>query len=177
MFLVSFDVVSMYPNITLDHGIRAVRRKLLDRDSEIPSVECIIDAIKVIRTGSNIQFKGRHCIPIKGCNQGPKDACDYTDIAMDEVDKFLAEFSFNDLKLDIYGRYRDYIFIPWLRGIDNLLNFKQALDEHIKSIYPNINFTMVYDYKEIQFSGLTVNVENGFLKTKIFLYLQTTTSI
>ena len=25
----------------------------------------------------------------------------YTDIAMDEVDKFLVDFSFNDLKLDI----------------------------------------------------------------------------
>ena len=33
MLLVSFDVVSMYPNLTLDHGIRAVRRKLLERNS------------------------------------------------------------------------------------------------------------------------------------------------
>ena len=57
----------------------------------------------------------------------------------------------------------------------NLLNFKQALDEHIKSIYPNINFTMVYDHKEIQFLDLTVYVENGFLKTKYFLSLRTTT--
>ena len=44
---------------------------------------------------------GGHYISIKGCNQGPKDACDYTDIAMDEVDKFLVYFSLNDLKLDI----------------------------------------------------------------------------
>ena len=166
MLLVSFDVVSMYPNITLDHGIRAVRRKLFDRDSESPSVECIIDAIKVIRTCSNIQFKGRHYIPIKGCNQGPKDACDYTDIAMDEVDKFLADFSFNDLKLDIYSRYRDDTFIPWLHGIDNLLNFKQALDEHIKSIYANISFTMVYDYKEIQFLDLTGICRERFFEDK-----------
>ena len=89
-------------------------------------------------------------------------------MAMDEVDKFLVDSSFNDLKLDIYGRYRDDTFIPWLHAIDNLLNFKQALNEHIKSIYLNINFTMVYDYKEIQFLDLTVYVENGFLKTKIF---------
>ena len=57
MLLVSFDIVSMYPNITLGHGIRAVRCKLLDKDSESPSVECTIDAIKVIRTCSSIQFK------------------------------------------------------------------------------------------------------------------------
>ena len=99
MLLVSFDVVSMYPNITLDHGIRAVRRRLLDRDSESPLVECIIDAI--LRLSKRVQFKSRHYIPIKGCNQEPKGVCDYTDIAMDEVDKFLVDFSFNVLKLDI----------------------------------------------------------------------------
>ena len=84
---VLFDVVSMYLNITLaiDHGIRAVSRKL-------SSVECIIDAIKIIRTCSNIQFKSRHYIPIKHCNQGPKDACGYTNIAMDEVHKFFSRF-------------------------------------------------------------------------------------
>ena len=70
---------------------------------------------------------------------------------MDEVDKFLVDFSFNDLKLDIYGIYRDDTFIPWLHGIDNLLNSKQALDEHIKSIYPNINFTMVHEKRESSF--------------------------
>ena len=61
-----------------------------------------------------------------------------------------------------------YIFTPWLHGIDNLLNFKQTLHEHIKSIYPNINFTMVYHCKEIQVLDLTVCVENGFLKTNFF---------
>ena len=74
----------------------------------------------------------------------------------------------NELKLGIYGRYRGDTFIPWLHGIDNLLIFKEALDEHIRSIYPNINFTMIYDYKEIQFLDLTVYAANGFLKTKFF---------
>ena len=68
-------------------------------------------------------------------------------------------------------------FIPWIHGIDNLLNLKKALDEHIKSIYPNMKFAIVYDYKEIQFLDLTVYVESGFLKTKIVSSLQTTTSI
>ena len=72
--------------------------------------------------------KGTHYIPIKGCNQVSKDACYYTDIAMDEVDKFLVDFSFTDFQLDIYGKYRDVTFIPWLHDIENLLNFnpKQA---------------------------------------------------
>ena len=52
--------------------------------------------------------------PIKGCNQRQKHACDYTDIAMDEVDKFLVDFSFNDLELDIYGRYRVLLFLGYM---------------------------------------------------------------
>ena len=75
---------------------------------------------------------------------------------MADVDQFLVDFSFNDLKLDIYGRYRDDTFILWLHGMDNLLNFKHTLDKHIKSIYPNVSFTMVYDYKEMQFLYLTL---------------------
>ena len=68
-----------------------------------------------------IQFKGRHYIPIKACNQEPKDARDYNNIVMNEVHKFLADFSFKDLELNIYGRYRDDTFIPWIHGIDNFL--------------------------------------------------------
>ena len=45
------------------------------------------------------------------------------------------------------------------------------------NIYPNINFTMIYDYREIQFLDLTAYVENGFLKTKNFSKPTDTTSI
>ena len=55
------------------------------------------ERVPIYNIKADIKFKGRHKI----CNQGSKDACDYTDIAMDEVDKFLADFSFKDLKLDI----------------------------------------------------------------------------
>ena len=84
-------------NVTLDHSIRTVHGELLDRDSKSPSVECIIDATKVIRMSSNIQFKERHYIAINGWNQVPKDICDYTNIVMDQVDNFLVDFCFNDL--------------------------------------------------------------------------------
>ena len=64
---------------------------------------------------------GKHSPPpfpganrVKGCNEGPKNACNYTKIAMSDVDKFLVDFSFRYL---LVGRYRDDTFIPWLRGI------------------------------------------------------------
>ena len=79
---------------------------------------CTVDGVKLCRSCLNIQFKNKHCVPIKGCNQGPKDPCDYTDIAMDKFDEFLMNFKFNNLALQEYGRYRDDTFTPmvtWFR--------------------------------------------------------------
>ena len=143
-FQVSFDAVSMYPNISLEHGLRAIRRKLLNRTTNVPSTECIVDAVKLCRTCSNIQFKNKHHVPIKGCNQGPKDACDNTDIAMDEVDDLLINFKFNILSILEYGRQHDDTFTPWSHGLDNLMTFKQGSDDFIADIYPTIRFTIKF---------------------------------
>ena len=76
-------------------GLTAIRRKLLNRTTNVPSIECIVDAVKLCRTCSNIQFKDKHYVPVNGCNQGPKDACEYTDIAMDELHDLLMNFKFS----------------------------------------------------------------------------------
>ena len=51
-----------------------------------------------------------------------------------------------------------------------IIKLFMSVKEHIKSTYyPNINFTMVYDYMEIKvLVDLFVYVQNGFLTTKIF---------
>ena len=148
--LVSFDVVSMYPNISLEHGLRAIRHKVLNRTTNVPSTECIVDAVKLCRTCSNIQLKNKHYVPVKGCNQEPKDACGYTDIAMDEVDDLFINFKFNNSALLEYSRYRNDTFTPWSHGLVNLMIFKQALDDFVPDIYPTIRFTMSFDFKRIQ---------------------------
>ena len=81
--------------------------------------------------------------PSKEATKGQKMHVIIPTLRWIKLAKFLVDISFNDLKLDIFGRYRDDTFIPWLHGIDNLLIFKKALDEHIGSVYPNIYFTMI----------------------------------
>ena len=144
--------------------MRTIRRKLLNRTTNVPSTECIVDAVKLCRTCSNIQFKNKYYVPVKGCNQGPKDAYDFTDIAMDEIDDLLINFKFNNLALQEYG---DDTFIPWSHGLDNLMTFKQALDDFIADIYPTIRFTMSFDFKCIQFLDLNIYVEDGYLNTAL----------
>ena len=50
----------MYPNTSLEHGFRAICRKLLNRTTNVPSTECIVGAVKLCRTCSNFQFKNKH---------------------------------------------------------------------------------------------------------------------
>ena len=91
--------------------------------------------------------KNKHYMPINGCNQGPKDVCDQTDVAMDEVDDLFFHFKFNNLALQEYGRYHDDTFIPSLHGLNNLMTFKQVLDDFIADIYSTIRFTTSFDFK------------------------------
>ena len=63
--LVSFDVVSMYFNTLLEHGLRAIRCKLLNRTTNIPSTECIVEVDDLL---INFKFNnlalpeyGRYC--------------------------------------------------------------------------------------------------------------------
>ena len=66
---------------------------------------------------------------------------------MDEVDDLLMNFKFNNLALQGYGRYRDDTFTPWSYGLDNLMIFKQALNDYIGDVYPTVRFTMSYNFK------------------------------
>ena len=43
--LVSFDVVNMFPNIGNKMGIESVKNMLLNRDDNIPPVECIVESL------------------------------------------------------------------------------------------------------------------------------------
>ena len=45
--LVSWDVVSMFPNIDNDLGITAVRKALASRSSKFPSTDCIAEAVEI----------------------------------------------------------------------------------------------------------------------------------
>ena len=45
--LVSWDIVSMFPNIDNDLGITAVRKALNSRSSIFPSTDCVAEAVEI----------------------------------------------------------------------------------------------------------------------------------
>ena len=85
--LVSWDVVSMFPNIDNNLGISAVRRALNSRSVNIPSTHCLVEAVEICLRVNNCQFSGQNFVQKHGTVMGPKNACSYADLAMGVVDE------------------------------------------------------------------------------------------
>ena len=55
--LVSWDVVSMFPNVDNNLGIKAVTDALHSRENQFPSTECIVEAVKICLQHNNSHFQ------------------------------------------------------------------------------------------------------------------------
>ena len=109
--LVSWDVVSMFPNIDNQLGLTAVRKALNARENQLPSTNCILEAVEICLKSNHSVFKENSFLQIHGTAMGPKNACSYADLAMGEID-FQAKFS-GPIKPALWWRYRDDVFDLW----------------------------------------------------------------
>ena len=85
--LVSWDVVSMFPNIDNNLGISAVRKALNSRSVNIPSTDCLVEAVEICLRVNNCQFAGQSFVQKHGTAVGRKNACSYADLAMGIIDE------------------------------------------------------------------------------------------
>ena len=72
--LVSWDMVSMFPNIDNKLGLFAFRKALNARESIFPSTSCILEAIKICLKSNHSVFKENFFLQIHGTVMGPKNA-------------------------------------------------------------------------------------------------------
>ena len=80
--LVSWDVVSMFPNIDNQLGLTAVKKALDARENQLPSTNCILEAVEICLKSNHSDFKENFFLQIHGT----------ADLAMGEID-FQAKFS------------------------------------------------------------------------------------
>ena len=124
--LVSWDVVSMFPNIDNKLGLTAVRKALNARVNKFPSTTCILEAVKICLKSNHSVFKENFFLQIHGTAMGPKNACSYADLAMGEID-LKAKFS-GPLKPSLWWRYRDDVFDLWQQGLPALHQFTDYIN-------------------------------------------------
>ena len=112
--LVSWDVVSMFPNIDNELGLGAVSRALDTRKQLLPSTDCILEAVEICLKSNHSVFNETFYLQVHGTAMGPKNACSYADIAMGEIDHKAKHCG--PLKPSQWWRYRDDIFDLWQQG-------------------------------------------------------------
>ena len=72
--LVSWDMVSMFPNIDNKLGLFAFRKALNARENIFLSTTCILEAIKICLKSNHSVFKENFFLQIHGTVMGPKNA-------------------------------------------------------------------------------------------------------
>ena len=136
--VVSWDVVSMFPNIDNNLGLTAVKNALDARERLMPSTKCILEAVEICLKHNHSVFQHSFFLQIHGTAMGPKNACSYADLAIGEIDH-KAKFC-GPIKPALWRRYRDDISDLWQQGFPALETFTQ----YINSLYPTIKFELVF---------------------------------
>ena len=160
--LVSWDVVSMFPNIDNNLGTTAVRKALDSRLSKFPSTDCIAEAVEICLRVNNCQFSEQNFVQKHGRAMGPTNACSYADLAMGIIDEKV-KFE-GSLKPLLWWRYRDDIFDLWIQGLPKLFEFT----DYINSLYPTIKFELVYSESFLHVLDLTLHLKDGLIITDIY---------
>ena len=160
--IVSWDVVSMFPNIDNSLGIRTKTEAFYSRPNPFPSTECIVEAVSICLEHSNSRFSGKNFLQFHGTAMGPKNFCSYADLAMGEIDRLAKNHP--TLSPENWLRYRDDILDLWKLGPGKLMEFT----DYINNIHPTIKFTLVYSKKSINVLGLTLTLENGYIQTDVY---------
>ena len=111
----TLDIVSMFPSIPKDLGLRVLRKHLDKRENIIFLTQCILDAVEITLDHNLTSFNGSTRRQTSGAAMGGSNSCDYADIALSELDNLINEGDFFVLH-GIHGplmflRYRDDIFI------------------------------------------------------------------
>ena len=84
--LVSFGIISMFPNIDNNLELSSVK-KYLDLYSENIPTNYLLEALELCLTCNNSIFNNENYLQIDGTAQEPHMLCSYADIAMADVDK------------------------------------------------------------------------------------------
>ena len=160
--LVSWDVVSVFPNVDNNLGLAAVKNALNARERQVPSTNCILEAVKICLKCNHSVFKDNFFLQIHGTAMGPKNACSYADLAMGEIDR-KAKFC-RPIKPALWWRYRHDIFDLWQQGLPAL----EAFTQNINSLNPTIKFELVFSESHLNVLDVTLHLVDGFIKTDVY---------
>ena len=166
-FIITWDVIGLYPSIVILEGLRAsiwMLRK--HRKGKVnPSNQSVINLLRLVLQCNNFQFAGKHYKQLKGTAMGTKVAPTFANIFMG---KFEEDFVYTH---PLYSKV-----LAWFRFIDDiffiftgtLVELEQFFDDLNHTRHTTINFTMSYSQEKIDFLDTTIKIENGCLTSTLY---------
>ena len=172
--LVSFDVVSLYTNISHELGIKAIDNWLTKYPNLIHkrfSKDFILESIKTILENNNFLFNDVMYNQVRGTAMGTKFAPTYATLVLAYLEEILytkVPMTF-DQEFALYikenwKRFLDDCFIFWSKGENNLKTFHSILND----LHPDLNFTIEYDDERLPFLDILLIKSNTKISTDIF---------
>ena len=159
--LVTMDVRSLYTNIPNKEGIEAVETTLKRKNI---GTTIISTFLRLVLTLNNFVFNNQNYLQIKGCAMGTKCAPSYANIFMGMFEERYI-YPLIEKISNFYLRFIDDIFLIWTGTTDQLMKFKQQINE----VHPSIKFDFNFSNKEINFSDTVVyKTQSGKLETKLY---------
>ena len=130
LILVSFDIISMFPNRDNEKGMEAVRLLLVSRCSKNPLTECIMEGLEICLLNNNSRFANKHLLQTNSTATGTPNSSSYSDTAITQLDQIINKNRATQFQECFYfGRYRDDCLFVWCGDFHKVLN---TLDEKLK---------------------------------------------
>ena len=166
---VAIDISNILTNIPRDMGIQQFTKHLNERSScdQLFSTECIISALEITLDYNIALFNGITYRQERGAAMGPKNSCEYTDCAMDNIDILVNEGDIEHgppHRPAFWGRLRNDIYMAWPGTVEELLKFMDWLN----SIHPDLVFTYDYSKDGVEFLDTYVYAVGDVFHTKLY---------
>ena len=161
--LCTIDVVGLYPNIPHDEGLASIRKPLNNRENKEVTTDTLVELADIVLKNNYFQFLNKTFNQKRSTAIGTKFAPPYSILFMADLEKRL--LSDVDLKLYIWWRYIDDIFLIWEHDEESL---KLSL-EKINKIHPTIKFTADWSSISVNFLDVKVIMKNGKIITDMYV--------
>ena len=174
IILTTFDVESLYSNITHELGLEALQLWINKHRNEIPSRfsdEFILESMEYILKNNTFKFNNIFFRQIRGTAMGTKVAPTFSTLTIayleDKLYKEVATtfgMSFSKTFIESWKRYLDDCFLLWTRTEEELL----LLHKMLNNLNTHINFTMEFDRQELPFLDRKFIKDGEIIQTDIF---------
>ena len=144
-FLVTVDVVGLYPSIPHKEGISALKSKLDEQSSSKIPNDDLVKLAEFVLKNNFFEFNNEIKQQISGTAIGTKFAPPYACIYMDKTETDFLKTQ--ELQPFVWLRYIDDIFFIWTHGEAELKKFMEGLNNFL----PNLQFTYESSKKEVHF--------------------------